>query len=112
MFLSSLVLSLSAALIATVCLPEAAAAPCPEPPPRGFAVLAADGSANLLTRGARVACWWAVDDAGDATVVRRFDLATVRPEALRWDEARQAICIATVEADGSRREQVFPLAAR
>ncbi len=97
--------------VSTGCLAVARAAPCPDPPLTADAALTPDGSANLLTFGVGTACWWSISEDGDAVVVRRFDLATTTPTAVRWDEARRSICIDVVDVDGTRRERVFPQVA-
>ena len=84
------------------------AAVCPPPPARAAAALSPDGDAHVLTFGVSTACWWAVDEDGEAEVVRHFDLATSRPERIRWDDGSQAICIDLVDPDGTRRTRTFP----
>lgn len=84
------------------------AEPCPAPPPVAVAVLTPNGDAHLITRGATTACWWSIDEDGDARVVHRFDLARSSPEAMWWDEHRQAVCIEVAGADGTRRQRLFP----
>lgn len=84
------------------------AEPCPDPPPVAVAVLTPNGDAHLITRGATTACWWSIDEVGDARVVHRFDLARSSPEAMWWDEHRQALCIEVADADGTRRRRLFP----
>ncbi|MFN7142763.1 MAG: hypothetical protein ACK4YP_03235, partial [Myxococcota bacterium] len=57
------------------------AAPCP-PPDASTATVASDGSAHVLAADASVACWWIVDDGGDARVAARWDPTRRAPVAL------------------------------
>lgn len=63
------------------------AAPCPAPD-AADATVAADGAAHILAADDAVACWWIVDDGGDARV------------AARWDPARRAPVALVAVADG------------
>ncbi len=88
------------------------AEPCPPPPLIASAALTPDGGAHVLTHGTTTACWWTIDEHGDATVARHFDLQKSRPERITWDESRQSLCIDVIDADGTRRQRVFPQGAR
>ncbi len=59
-------------------LPCALSSPCPPPggPPAG---VSADGAAHVLVADPAVACWWIVDDAGDARLGGRWDRARRDP---------------------------------
>ena len=104
-------LSVSFAICLAATVRIAAAAPCPPPPAIAPAAITPDGRAQILTASDTTACWWTVDDNGDAEVVRHFDVATSAPTAIRWDDRRGAICIDVVDADGTRRERLFPQGA-
>lgn len=86
----------------------ALASPCPPPAPASLAALSPDGGAHVITASDTTACWWFVDDKGDAEVVRHFDLAQSRPTGIRWDEERQSICIDLADAGSGQRTRVVP----
>ena len=64
----------------TVVVAAALAAPCPVPDSGPFRV-SADGAAHVVSADARAACWWIVDDTGDARIGGRWERARRDPVA-------------------------------
>ena len=85
-----------------------AATTCPPAPSSGAAVppsISADGAVHLLVRGDVSACWWIVDEAGDARVGAHWDRSRRDPVALTALADGRAV---VVFQDGGR----FGLAVR
>lgn len=90
------------------------ACPPPEPHLAAATSTSADGAAHVLTRDADVACWWIVDDAGDALLAGRWERARKEPllyaalpdgriVAVLRDDVGALRLVTRAEGDGDRR---------
>ncbi len=73
-----------------------AAASCPDaadPSALGDADVGPDGAAHVLVYDSEVACWWIVDEVGDARVAGRFEGSSHRPMRVEALEDGRALFV-------------------
>jgi len=87
-------------------LSAAFAAPCPGPAGEAL-TLTPDGAAHILARDAAATCWWIVDDAGDASVVARWDRLRPEPWLLTTVAEGRLVVLARDAADARWRVSLW-----